>query len=1136
MTYDYYGTPFRPPGPEGWVLPKPDTYAPFFVKTGIDYYQENAINYTNVLQPDGVTLDTFYQRQSTDSCLDMDECGTQSGCPHRPWIGCEKGDYNVTHPWSGNITSSLKHKSVCSDYGYKNVQAKKVWHGSIGFLPESCPDTYCNENNTYVEWKNINLTPPQTKYCTATREASYAENYNYENYIFNEDTQQYDRVYYFNIDYRKTRSAGLNRTIEVNKNSGEFTDTFVINQTNTDTCLQPFTIYWKGGDGTDVFATGTEGYFTSSYISQSVGWKEYVYTNIGQDKYGDWSYDPVKNYNIFILTGEGDFNPTCNSDPNLGQSAIGIWEHFFGEIPRPVFKNNGWTYDSGYVSTYFPGNTQLISDVNRIQINITRTNTAYECGINLYLKAYEPGPVTSEYTVSYSFVINLTNPYTSEAVVSTIDSMLNNWKLDNDILYPWRQDGWCQFAPLVIKKEMGSEVSPLNVVWNPFVQDLRNSLTDENGNVPYSLSGSSVQLGPATSDINSRYPNNPSWIPTYGDPVNWIPTFELMNNFDQDSRCFQWTTGTPSTQDANEISIINDGSNHGLPITQSIATGSLSGSTVYVNSGIFDPYYEKWEYTDCSGFYGSKAWRRESYGEFNTGQNGIPKTATHWTNNFEANNFTLGSWTIGLGDVVWRQKWCELKINYPSWDFNRPHTSDLFVPDYSTITSGAVTSSATVITLYNCPETTIPLSFSVAPTTSDIWGGTYVNGFYEIDNVTGTGTVGDPFILTLGDKNMFCPTFFTTSFCRLKYKKKVYPVGMDEIFPISLEPVSVTYNTSSDVSTITFNHDLIYFSQSCMTDFYNGIYNSASSYVPYQLLHENMEIFKSGSSDSICLISGNHSDVKFITGQNCDPEWYDSRTKGQCVMFDFSLDNRTNAEISRYTSIQDCYGNYLTTTASSNTGYDVFQATQIQWTTSSYFGKAIICPKESIYSGLAKRNECERYVLAVSNNGEVFLNNGITYPFRDISLDNLYGTFQQQYFVQSMIALDNQIPVDWCTPNVQLKQDDGTCKPDVDSESEVIHYYKYPNQVEPFLSLPTTQRFDGLTTARNPKTRLFNDWTISSPVSASNSQTVYIIGSGGYTYEYFTPWVLKKNVCNNLTNCRFASDYLYLCPEFGPII
>jgi hypothetical protein len=94
-------------------------------------------------------------------------------------------------------------------------------------------------------------------------------------------------------------------------------------------------------------------------------------------------------------------------------------------------------------------------------------------------------------------------------------------------------------------------------------------------------------------------------------------------------------------------------------------------------------------------------------------------------------------------------------------------------------------------------------------------------------------------------------------------------------------------------------------------------------------------------------------------------------------------------------------------------------------------------------------------------------------------------------------------------------------------------YYGLPQQIEPFLTLPTTKLLDGTTDgAPNPLSSSGHfKWMIDDPtVTSSGITPPYIknVAVGGAPVSMLYIWNLKANAC--ATICSLY-DYKYLCPD-----
>jgi hypothetical protein len=753
--------------------------------------------------------------------------------------------------------------------------------------------------------------------------------------------------------------------------------------------------------------------------------------------------------------------------------------------------DSGSTYDIVDISPY----------VSSCSVSITRNSMSYDFSVSI--NAYTENSCVLGFvhnTYAYNGTVALSDTYTSVELQTDLDNLLNNWNMvDNDV-YPFRTDGYVNVAPLLTYNEL-APTQPNNYVYQCTVDDLRSPKNDVNGNIPFSLSSSVGQKGPAIYDGSGNPPFSPCWTPTYDTPADWIPTWNPTPWFDPNIKCFYWAgTGSVDVIQATGTASLYDGSVLGKP---SVIPASVSSSQVII-TGNWDWRHPVWDYNQCAitmtGYY----WYIKGYGEVNTGQYGIPLTATQWSDYHTSTLFPAYASNFNVGSIGYKQKWAEAKQVWPSWDFNRPYGNDRFdvdqtacscETDYTTTPGDAI--------IYAYQPGGVFLNPTPAPSTSDIWGGTDLNGFYTITAVSGDG-VSTPWSLTTGSLVLPLPSGFTETFCRLRWP------GCPAF---GTTPITVASNGYT--SSVIFNSPQQQYLSSSVVDFYTSTINPQGVIVPSQ------SPMTSGSNITIKYIddyhascSGDFRSALYLISSGSKTWWCDNQPKGQVVTLQWQRDNRTNGELARLNLVSDCGGNILTGSLVANYGFSSFIPTQVSLISASIDG--------------IPTNNCDTDcqapgVICFSNNGENFNDRSITYSIPTVSYDLVYNGMWQGEVVQNQQTFDFQVPHKICGVDpsfVFVSSDDGTCKPldDTSNPPYVFQFYGFPWQVEPFLSLPHTTLLNGADDiAPNPYSSSGHFvWWVSTPVTSSTGiQPPWNSGYniGGTPKQSLMPWNLKTNVC-----------------------
>ena len=1177
----HIGVPYRPIPPNGWQHNNTVMlYSPFTIGTNntSSYLIQDAIN-TNAKMPDGVLPITGspYTRILHVPCGSDEDCyitpgwccdNTNSmvshGCPHIPWFGINpKYHYNVTFPYTASYpTASIVTKSLCEFnlYGYKNLQSSKVWHGANGFLDyesNNCNDTEVGTCSIY--YRTYKPTLPQTLYLGMEYSLDYSYSTDFLILSGSWDPCNENITPYTVIDTIPSRRgvSSATRNILVDRYSGEFTQ-------NSMSINEKLERYWVTSSlPTDIYdpcgnlylSIDTNRWWTTSETSGTLC-KYYDLPDMAYDEYGNpvasRPCGPPEYYEgNNILSTDYTAYPGCSDNLPVFISLITQWNNLSGQdnygassgsgIILPTLPISGTFTATDSYGIGMPGNgdtvtcsidplvtythSEMSDFVSSCTVTITRTNTSYDFSISY--GTYTPHCGGFAYsTVDYSGTVSLTNAYTAADVQADLDVLLSKWDLNDNDVYPLRTDGYCQIAPLVTYNEILIAQQPFGAAAIIEIDDYRNPKTDVYGNTPFSKAGDSGQFGPPIWDGSGYPPFASCWTPTYGSPQDWVPTYFKMSWFDQAAKSFYWNgTGSVSDSAADGIATLYDNSIIGLP---SVITGS--GSTPKtIQTGNWNWRHEVWKFDYCNVTL-PKFWYLNGVGELNIGQFGIPLTATQWPNNYVASFLPPYAFNLIFGKTARKQKWMEIKQVWPSWDFNRPYGQDKFTPDETAVSCYSdYTSSIGSVGLHSYyveedPEddpgnfTDVLLNPEIHPTIGDVWGGTDVNGFFDITGVSGDG-VTIPWSVTTGSLVLPLPTGYPNKFCRLRWPYKP---------DFGTTPILVTSSSGSNgyTSSIHFQTAQNQYLSSSVVDLYVSDRNPQGLVVPSQT--------PTGSSITIHYIddynascSGDFHTAEYLISTGLKNWWCDNQPKGQVVKYEWVRDNRTIAELNRLSVITDCEGNTsLTGSLVANNGFSSFSASHVSLSLSTVIGVPTKdCSRDCAAPG----------VICYSNNGETFNSRSITYPIPTIHYDTINNSAWQAEIVQVQEAFDFQVPHKVCfyNPNkVRLRLDPGECNVNQDhSPTYYEQFYGFPTQYEPFLTLPTTKLLNGSTdTAPDPAVHGFK-WTTDNIMITSSGVTPIWPGVPvlpvGYPIAYMTPWLFTSYVCNSLSPCSYY-DYSYV--------
>ena len=1179
------GQPYRPPA-DGWKTGQEPIYLPFFKGSSTSSYLiQDAIN-DNVIMPRGVipTTGSPYSRKFALACGSDESCyatpswccdDTSSmvgrGCPHGQWLQPNPIDgYNSTFPFIPIYpTASLVTHSLCENWwGYKNVQAKKYQQGNppltdCEFYPGNNVESSCSGN--IIDYRGFNGTPNQTTYRSVTWDLNYSADVSYAEATGSSPCDDTNTPWSLvnqrpGVSWTSTSA----RTVVVDEYSGEVT-------TNTTNVDSTFTEYFSGSYEIDdncggVFGTiNMDGMWTREHLTGCGDTaEEYDFPNGHYDSYGNPQSGPRSYHNPYSydpgnpIAGDLTNLPAGNNHMPIFVELLNEWNVAAGVIECPDYGNlyppgvmkvttdpigppaiipnvgNSWDVSLSFDVPY-PADCVLLCDdpksplsgsaytnkgvmgTSTLEASFTRTATSYTFNITTHIIYGSCGVRYEDH--QYDGSITLGDAYTGDDVQAQLDTLLSTWELTDNNIYPPRIDGYAHIAPLVTYNENYRQPSDVEVACP--ILDLRSPIADSNGNAPYSTGGRGIPI----NDIYGAVPYSPCWIPTY-EPggADWTPTYDTCAWFDKSSKGFYWSgTGSQDICAATGTCSYFDGSILGKP---SIVAGS--GSTpMLIKTGNWDWRFPVYNYKACHPEDGGyPAWYVESYGQVNIGQFGLPLTATQWTNNYDAQFLFPYSFNINLGLFGWKQKFCEVKQTIPSWNFNKPYGQDRFTVDETAVscyTDWSTTPGQGILYSYGGDATAsaIFLNPTIPPSTNDLWGGTDVNGFFSITGVSGDG-VGTPYSLTTGSLVLNLPAGFENTFCRLSYPN--CPA-------FGTTPIIVTYDHTHSV--IEFETPQNQYSGSAIVDFYKGTFNPQNIFVPKQSpLASSVTI--NYVDDFHASASGDFQKANFLISSGSKTWWCDDQPKGQVVTLEWVVDNRTNSEVGRLSGLTDCMGLPVPTGSNPNLGYKSFKATQVSIVSASLDG--------------IPENECgstcgnTAWIIYSNNDEGVWSNNSRQYSIPNVTYDYFYNSRWQGEVVQNQQTFDFQTPHKRCEVDpyyvVGPRSDDGSCQGSYTvmgaGGATFYHdYYGLPQQIEPFLTLPTTKLLDGTTDgAPNPLSSSGHfKWMIDDPtVTSSGITPPYIknVAVGGAPVSMLYIWNLKANAC--ATICSLY-DYKYLCPD-----
>jgi len=619
------------------------------------------------------------------------------------WNSCFFGDGRET--WQNSDVDCLTFQTFtvgsvipfggCGDkrhIGFKNVVAKKQWPGTFGFTSNDV----CNVTET--------ASPDQTKYCSISNDFDFSYTFTPGIAVIDYDTNAVTLKQFTQNQHAGT--CGGSNT--VNAQTGIITSnmSFTYDEYTFYSMDMPLRHDFHSVNGAGWTLNYTSGTFETGLnapFNTDIGTPTNCTSDLG-----------------FLNYWVGWWNGVClEYDPsNVQNSSI-----------TPPVSTNGWSASKTLTSIYsmpFFNGSEWVNVTHSIsatcEVSVARSNDTYTFSITIG-GGFSSSPDTGygTYAISYAGSVTLGGEYTYANVGEDLVGMLNEWNLQDDKQYPWRTDNKTSFAPLVIKREVQGNVSPI-------------------GNYCYKI----IDYTSPLTDINGVAPFEPDWIATY----EYIPW--------QDNRSYYWgwVTGYEGQWANAMVTTHYDGTLIGKPHPN--GPGGWGWFDCYYNDihfcktptdyTCFGPMYQ--EYTWAYGASLADAIVSVS-GTPSAGQmTFLPMCATHWVDNALAHYIPRGGGIVDVaGQCVVMSKWAEIRTPVPSYNFFRPCGMDRTLIDTPTVQS-----FKDVLTMTNdLVGLTTTSQVLIAYTDSD-------NGIYTNCSTT---LVGSDYVLTLGTKICNLPSGYS---------------------------------------------------------------------------------------------------------------------------------------------------------------------------------------------------------------------------------------------------------------------------------------------------------------------------------------------------------------------------------------
>jgi hypothetical protein len=213
--------------------------------------------------------------------------------------------------------------------------------------------------------------------------------------------------------------------------------------------------------------TGTDTYSGSVSVNPESGILT-VNSYDGGDGTAEAAATATYNMNIFSFdavsqaysVSSAAYNWLCSSAPgetqNTGCDGTGMASGCLdGDVFDP-YSTASWSSSAGSFSGTV--NTIYLSDTDTYYFNATLDVTDSSLSISISITPED------ESTKTFTATVNLYDANSSSTILDDITTLLDEWDLTNDQVYPWRMDAATSMAPLVSRNEVPTNVSPANAI------------------------------------------------------------------------------------------------------------------------------------------------------------------------------------------------------------------------------------------------------------------------------------------------------------------------------------------------------------------------------------------------------------------------------------------------------------------------------------------------------------------------------------------------------------------------------------------------------------------------------------------------------------------------------------------------
>lgn len=341
-------------------------------------------------------------------------CGYAPSCGGVGQPGC--GVWPEPIPVNTFALSGTVDLSVAKKRGFKNVQARKQWHGRWGYnssnwlapdlldvFPDSTPQA---KGEILSDCRSYVPTPDQNHY----RQLNVGGQI-----LVTGDTLN---------EHGGARTVDALSVMTVDKNSGVRTgtgtypsmsvvgDAALMNDIMAKSALDSNSVY-------ELFKVVINNHCQTGDLGNLL-----TIDNTGSEYSWTWAWPSGNARKVIII------------DPIAGSFLDESWDYDDPEDPASELMEHG--YDA---------------------YSLSETSLDY---VSFFESNYEPSPYVQQLTCSAV----LLSPYSGSDLHSDITSLLNQWNLTDDAKYPWRTDSQVTQAPLVTRQEVQTAVEPILITTN----------------------------------------------------------------------------------------------------------------------------------------------------------------------------------------------------------------------------------------------------------------------------------------------------------------------------------------------------------------------------------------------------------------------------------------------------------------------------------------------------------------------------------------------------------------------------------------------------------------------------------------------------------------------------------------------